>query len=816
LSLKITIILAFIVLRKQTDASAESAYPVSMISLALLFVSGVWLLQQQAVLPDMQLAWWLLSIIPVLSVPLRLRWLRIVQQILLLVFALCSGFFYAAGIAQHRLADELASTWQGRDISLTGVVAEMPRQHQRGLSFLLDVEQVSTPEVHVPRHIMLSTYIDKKHEPLVLHAGERWQLTVRLKQPHGTSNPYNFDFEAWALELNLRAMGYVNNKGDNHRVDEHVFSPGYTIERIREAVRTHFQQVLGKAPYIGVLGALAIGDQDSITPAQWQVFTRTGVNHLMSISGLHITMLAGFAYAFCYWLWRRSAHLTLLIPARKVAAIIGFLVALGYALLAGYGVPAQRTVYMLATVAIALWSSRNIAPSQLLAIALLVVTLFDPWAVLSPGFWLSYGAVALIFFITANRLSTGGWLIEYARVQWAMSIGLIPLLLAMFQQISLVSPLANIFAIPLVSFIVVPLTLLGALLPFDWLLQLAHQSMSICMFALEWLNSLPDAVWTQHAPPAWCIVVGMFGILWILLPSGFPARWLGALMLLPMFFITPETPPYGALRMLVFDVGQGLAVSIQTQNHALLFDTGPDFNGEANSGNRILVPALRGLGIAQLDGLILSHNDLDHTGGAASVLQAMPISWVDSSLESDNEILQPVHDSRRCVDGQNWDWDGVHFEILHPSRASYRQDNISTNNLGCVLRVSSGTQIILLAADIEKASEKRLLKLHADKLPATLLVVPHHGSKTSSTPDFVQKVHPRFAIFTVGYRNKFHHPKPEVVERYSDIGSELFRSDEDGAIIVQMNAVDLTLERYRKSHARYWYQTLSGVNLYVE
>jgi competence protein ComEC len=780
-----------------------------MISFSLLFVFGTWLLQQQAVLPDMQYAWWLLSILPVLWIPLRTRWQRITQASLLLLFALGSGFFYAAGIAQYRLADELSSTWQGRDISLTGVVATMPRQHERGLSFILDVEQVNTPEVHVPKHIMLSTYFDKKHEPLVLHAGERWKLTVRLKQPHGSSNPFNFDFEAWALELNLRAMGYVNSKGENHRIDEHVFSPGYAIERIREAVRTHFQQVLGKAPYIGVLSALAIGDQDSITSAQWQVFTRTGVNHLMSISGLHITMLAGLAYALCYWLWRRSARFTLYIPARKVAAIVGFLVALVYALLAGYGVPAQRTVYMLATIALALWSSRNIASSQLLAIALLVVTIIDPWSVISPGFWLSYGAVALIFFITANRLGIGGWLIEYARVQWAMSIGLIPLLLALFQQISLVSPLANAFAIPLVSFVVVPLTLLGALLPFDWLLQLAHLSMSWCMFALEWLNSLPDAVWTQHAPPAWCIVVGMFGIIWMLLPSGFPARWLGALMLLPMFFNSPETPPYGASRMLVFDVGQGLAVAVQTRNHALLFDTGPDFNGDADSGNRILVPALRGLGISKLDGLILSHNDLDHTGGAASVLQAIPISWVDSSLEIENEILRPVHESRRCVDGQRWDWDGVHFEILHPSSASYRRDDISTNNMGCVLRVSIGSQTILIAADIEKDTEKRLLKLHPEKLPATLLVVPHHGSKTSSTPEFVQKIHPRFAIFTVGYRNRFHHPRPEVVARYRDVGSELFRSDEDGAIIVQMNAADLTLERYRKSHARYWYQTQS-------
>jgi competence protein ComEC len=687
----------------------------------------------------------------------------------------------------------------------------MPRQHERGLSFTFDVERVTTPDARVPQHILLSTYRDDKHEALELHAGERWQLTVRLKQPHGTSNPYNFDFEAWALERDVRAVGYVHSKGDNRRIDASVSSPAYSIERIREAVRTHFQKTLGDAPYTGVLSALAIGDQGSISPSQWQVFTRTGVNHLMSISGLHITMLAGFAFALTYWLWRRSTRLTLRLPARKAAAVIGFLVALGYALLAGYGVPAQRTVYMLATVAVALWSSRNIAPSQLLAAALLSVSLLDPWAVLSPGFWLSFGAVALIFYITANRLGTRHWLLEYGRVQWAMSIGLIPLLLALFQQVSLVSPVANAFAIPLVEFVVVPLTLLGALLPFDWLLQLAHQSMSLCMVALEWLNNLPVAVWTQHAPPLWSIVVGMFGIFWILLPGGFPARWLGGLMLLPMFVIAPQAPSYGTLRLYIFDVGQGVAVAAQTQNHALLYDAGPDFNGEADSGNRILLPALRGLGIAQLDELILTHDDTDHTGGALSVMQGMPISLLSSSLPADSPILQQAHQPQRCSEGQEWDWDGVHFAMLHPSRASYADKTFSKNNRGCTLRISAGKQSILLAADIEKDSEQRLLQQHADKLPATLLIVPHHGSKTSSSSAFVQAVHPRYAVFTVGYRNRFHHPNPDVYARYRDAGSELLRSDADGAIIVKMDAGELTVERYRMSHARYWHQTVNGL-----
>ena len=775
-----------------------------MILFAISFTLGVWLLQQQAVLPDFYWALLPALLAPALLLPRHALWLRITRTTILASFACSLGFFYAAWMAQQRLADSLPDVWQGKDIAVIGVVAELPHQHERGLSFGFDAEKVLTPDAHVPPHILLSTYANKDAPPLPLHAGERWQLSVRLKQPHGTSNPYGFDFEAWMLERELRASGYVRDDEENVRLDAIVEKPGYLIERLRETVRERFQKTLGNAPYAGVLTALAIGDQGSIPAAQWQLFTRTGVNHLMSISGLHITMLAGLAFALAYAGWKRSVRLTLRLPARKAAAMIGLLVALAYTLLSGFSVPAQRTVYMLGTVAAALMLSRNVAPSQILAAALLIVLLLDPWAVLSPGFWLSFGAVALIFYISANRIGHSHWAVEYSRVQWAMTIGLIPPLLALFQQVSLVSPIANAIAIPLVEFVVVPLTLLGALLPFDWILHLAHQAMSLCMVVLEWLNSLPNAVWTQHAPPAWSIALGMTGVLWCLLPRGFPARWLGLLLMLPMFLVLPAPPPQGALRMVIFDVGQGLSVIMQTQNHALLYDAGPDFPGEADSGNRILIPSLRAQGIARLDELILTHDDTDHTGGALSVMQAIPIKLFSSSLPDDSPILQQAHRRQRCADGRNWDWDGVHFEMLHPSQASYAEEKISKNNRGCTLRLSAGKHSVLLAADIEKESEKRLLQQHADKLPAIMLVVPHHGSKTSSTQPFVNAVHPHYAVFTAGYRNRFGHPAAEVVERYRSAGSELLRSDEDGAIVVNMDRESFGVERYRKTHARYW------------
>ncbi|HSM97400.1 MAG TPA: DNA internalization-related competence protein ComEC/Rec2 [Gallionella sp.] len=827
-----------------------------MVLFTACFTVGVWLLQQQAALPDFGWAWLLSGLPLALLIPARPRVLRVARVLLLAAFALGLGFYHAAWQAQQRLAVTLPDEWQGRDIEVIGVVAELPRDHEHGQRFSFDVEKTLTrapgqkllvPQASVPRHIYLSTYFDRQTVPLALHAGERWQLTLRLKQPHGSSNPHGFDFEAWALENDLRATGYVNNRAENLRLAALADGFGYRIENWREAVRDKFSATLADAPYAGVLSALAVGDQGSIPQAQWRVFTRTGVNHLMSISGLHITMLAGLGFALTYWLWRRSTRLILFLPARKAAASVAMLVSLAYALLSGFGVPAQRTVYMVASVAIALWLNRNFSLGQILSIALLGVLIPDPWAVLSPGFWLSFGAVALILYVTAYRLKPSHWqregdgeavghpsayplrvLAEYGRVQWAMTIGLIPLLLALFQQVSLVSPVANAFAIPLVSLVVVPLALLGAVLPpyfsnWDAPLWLAHSVMGWTMALLEWLDGLPQAVWTQHAPPAWSILAGMLGVLWILSPRGFPARWLGFVLLLPMFLNTPQPPAPDTLRLVIFDVGQGLAVAAQTQHHALLYDAGPDFSDGADSGNRILIPSLRAMGISRLDGLVLTHDDTDHTGGAASIMQAMPIGWLSSSLPDGHPLLLQAALSpspspasgesaargakpelKRCTDGQAWQWDGVQFEILHPDAGSYALAKIRDNDRGCVLRISIGTQHILLAADIEKESESQLLREHPDKLPAALLVVPHHGSKTSSTEGFIAAVRPGYAVFTAGYLNRFGHPKQEVVQRYAESGSTLLRSDEDGAILVVMDAHGLEVESYRKAHRHYW------------
>jgi competence protein ComEC len=810
-----------------------------MILFTLSFVSGVWLLQQQASLPDFAIRW-LILVILMLSfylltqnkhvIPRTCHYLRIclltsARVLLWAMLAGALGFYWSAWLAQQRLADSLPDNWQGRDIAIIGVIARLPRITDRGQRVVVDVEKTLTDSVYVPKHLYLATYSDLHHIQPILHAAERWYLTVRLKQPHGVSNPHGADFELWALENNLRATGYINNAGANLRLERQVYGVNYRIESWRESIRDKITNTLGGAPYAGILTALVIGDQNSISEEQWQLFRHTGVIHLMSISGLHITMLAGMCFAIIKWLWRQNVTLTLWLPARKAAAIIAVMTAFAYTLLAGYGVPAQRTVYMVTAVSAALLLNRNYSLSQILSIAILGVLIPDPWAVRLPGFILSFGAVALIIYSTAHRIGPGAerleknilssdktidsvrfydWLRNYVTVQWAVGIGLIPLLLAIFWQCSLLSPIANAFAIPMISLLVVPLALTGAVLPTDIPLWLAHIVLDLTMSLLHYLNSLPHTVWIQHTPAPWSILVGVIGVIWLLTPGGFPARWLGGLLMLPMFLNTPPAPIQGSLRLLIFDVGQGLSVAVQTRQHTLLYDTGPDYSGDADSGSLILVPSLHAMGIKSLDGLILSHDDIDHTGGTDSVLQEMPVAWMSSSQKL-TTVKKISGKLRYCSDGTRWIWDDVSFEFLHPGNGDFQTSKHARNNeLSCVLRISTGNWHILLTGDIEKRAEQRLLRVHADELAANLLVAPHHGSASSSDTNFIAAVLPDYVVFTSGYRNRFGHPKQVVLQRYFDSGAIVLRSDKGGAIIATMNEKKLTVETWRNMRPRYW------------
>jgi len=768
----------------------------------IAFAGGIWLLQQQAALPDRA---WLAGMAAVACALLGLAMRRrSPRRILLLPAAALLGFVWAAGFAHLRLADELPAALEGRDIEISGVVAGLPQALERGVRFEFDVERAAAG---VPPHISLAWYrgrdeADEEASPLIpVRAGERWQFTVRLKRPHGNLNPHGYDYEAWLFERGIRATGYVRPRSAQ-RIDARVWQPGYTVEMLREAIRDRFHAALPQAPYAGVLTALAIGDQHAIDPGLWQSFARTGITHLMSISGLHVTMLAGLAYALVNWLWRRSAILPLRLPAQHAAAVGGLLAALLYCLLAGFAVPAQRTLYMLGVVALTRLTTREVAGSRVLPLALLLVLLLDPWAVLAAGFWLSFGAVALLFHIGSGRLGPAHWLIEWGRAQWAVTLGMLPALLALFQQFSLVSPLANAVAIPLVSFVVTPLALLGSLPLLDPLLALAHLLTTWLMVFIDWLAALPLAVWQQAAPPAWSVLLALAGGIWLLLPRGFPARWLGTLAFLPLLTVLPPRPAPDDALIAVLDVGQGLAIHVQTAGHDLLFDAGPAFSSDADSGNRIIAPYLRAMGVRGLDVMVISHADKDHEGGAASVLAALPVALLKTSLPFEHALsAQPVP-HELCQDGDAWTWDGVRFEMLHPGAEPLSR---RTNDVSCVLRITAAGQSMLLTSDIEAVSERALLAGHKAALAAAAMTVPHHGSKTSSTLEFITAVAARDVVFPVGYRNRFGHPKEEVVARYRQAGARLHRTDADGAVVVALGGTGVTFRHERDERRRYWH-----------
>lgn len=732
------------------------------------------------------------------------------------------------------LADALPPGLEGRDLRVTGVVATMPQSREGGLRLRLAVEsaQVGGTPVRLPPLIDLSWYAagpgdllqDDAHAPPAVHAGERWRLTVRLKAPHGARNPHGFDYELWLWEQGVQATGYVRTSGRLdalHGPPERLAATWrYPVERARERVRDAILHTLapgadeGRQRAMGVVAALVTGDQRAIERADWDLFRATGVAHLMSISGLHITLFAWLAAALIGRAWRRSPRLCLAWPAPTAALAGGVLLAGAYALFSGWGVPAQRTVVMLATVALLRLSGRRWPWPQVWLLACAVVLLADPWALLQPGFWLSFVAVAVLFATDIRAVGaypTGavGHFYALLREQWVVTLALTPLTLLLFGQVSVVGLVANLLAIPWTTLVVTPLALLGVLWAPLW--QAAAWCVQWLTVLLQWLAAWPWAQITLAMAPLWAGVAAVAGgaLLALRLPWGL--RLLGLPLLLPALWWQAPRPPAGQFELLAADVGQGQAVLVRTAGHALLYDAGPRYHQDSDAGQRVLVPLLRALG-ERLDALVLSHGDSDHIGGAAAVLAQQPGARLLASLAADHP-LQVLRPAQPCAAGQGWDWDGVRFEVLHPlpqpsappTDAAPSGRPQKPNAMSCVLRVTAvGGTSALLAGDIERAQEQALLAAAAAPLSADVLLVPHHGSKTSSSEAFVDAVRPHVALVQAGYRNRFGHPAPEVEARYAQRGIALVQSPQCGAARWASDAPQAVYCE-RQAARRYWH-----------
>lgn len=734
---------------------------------------------------------------------------------ILLLGALLSGVSYLCWRSAAVLADTLPEAAMGRDLRVTGVVDSLPDRTARGQRFIFRVEGVEGG-IHVPERVQLSVWQSDADGdelgsgiPQRILPGERWFFSVRLKRPHGLANPHGYDIEARMFEMGVRATGYIRS---GERLDAFVPTPSTRIDRMRYRIRERFERVLLPEIYPdgGILTALAIGDQKAIPGPLWQVFAKTGTTHLMSISGLHVTLFSGIIALLVAWFWRRQPRLAGRIPAQRAGVLLGWFAAAFYTLIAGAGIPALRTLFMLSVGALAMLTGRRVSPYRILLLALVVVLLFDPWAGMSPGFWLSFVAVGLLLWAALSE--HGGeheqatltqrmkrWARGFGRTQWAVTIGTLPFLLIFFSQFSLISPLTNAIAIPWVSGVVTPLTILALIVPWDPLLLLSDALLAPLMIFLTWASSLPVAIWHAPVPSPLAFLLAVLGALWWLMSAGFPGRWMAIFLCLPLILPRADDIPTGQARIDVLDVGQGLAVVIRTRSHTLLYDTGPYYSSVADAGVRVIVPYLRAIGVDRLDGLIVTHRDTDHSGGALSVLESLPVGWISDAPDTHFAEMMPGMRQKTCASGNAWEWEGVHFEFLYPERRQRMREQAS-NHQSCVLRVSTAGKSMLLTSDIEASDEIAMLANglgHSD-----VMLVPHHGSGTSSGVDFLDAVRPEVAIIPVGYRNRYRHPKPEVLTAYEARKIRVLRSDADG--MVQVVLPSLAISAYRQEHRRYW------------
>lgn len=718
--------------------------------------------------------------------------------------------------AQWRLADRLAPTLEGVDLLVDGVVEAMPQIGADGVRLVFGVEAAwrGDQRVTLPSRLALSWFRGLDDDALLagpqvdLRAGQRWRLPLRLKRPHGPANPHGFDTELWLFERGLGAGGSVRAVAGGP-VPQLLADDdgGHGIERLRQRIRDAVLLRVVDPRAAGVLAALAVGDQQAIERHDWEVFRATGVAHLMSISGLHVTMFAWLAGLVASWLWRRSARACLWWPAPLAGRAGGVVVAALYALVAGWGVPAQRTLLMLGcTVGLRALGLTWPWPLGLL-LAAVAVTLLDPWALLQPGFWLSFVAVALL--LASERAGGSGVpqglrarLLAHLRSQAIASVGLAPLAAVFFQQVSVVGFVANLVAIPWVTLVVTPLALLGALAPPLW--DLGALAVGALAAMLQTMGSWPGAVWQAAAAPAWAVTAGLAAAALALLPLPWRVRLLALPLAWPLLWPPVALPAPGAFELTAIDIGQGTAVLVRTRSHRLVYDAGPAYARDGDAGQRIVLPLLRALGVARIDVLMLSHRDSDHTGGAASLQAALPIERWSSSLAESHPLRRFATAHERCDAGQRWHWDGVAFEVLHPPPEDHARAGAKPNTLSCVLRIEAADGAsALLTGDIEAAQEAALVERFGPRLASQLLLVPHHGSRTSSTDAFLAAVQPRVAVVQAAYRSRFGHPHPEVEARYRARGIELVRSDRCGAWIWRAGFPECTRDVQR----RYWHWT---------
>jgi competence protein ComEC len=740
------------------------------------------------------------------------RWIdAVLVLIALLVIVLMRrarwiGFFLLAAAwtmwrADLSLSQRLPHALEGEDLVVAGQVYGLPRAQDDATRFEFDAGSATHDGKSIPfsGRLRLAWYDTESSPAPDIVPCANWQLRVRLKRPRGSVNPGGFDFERYALEAGVVATGYVRE--DSHNAESGAAF--FCVDRLRARIGAAIDTTLGDAPSAHLLRALAFGDQHAMDEREWAVARATGIPHLIAISGLHIALFASFGIALVRLLWKLAPRMALLWPAPLIEAVASLAFAVSYALIAGFGLPTRRALVMIAALLGANLARRARAPVHGLALAVIALLAWNPACVLSAGFWLSFVGVAWLMFCLGGADERRRWWRELVTAQGVASLGLLPLGIWFFGQSSLVGPVANLIAVPWICFFVLPLTVVASLLILVMpalgvpLLQIAGWAMQWLWWLLEKMAAWPGALWYFPEPSVWALALAMLGAFWLLMPRGVPARMLGLFLFLPLLWPTGAPLADGEFMAYMLDVGQGESFVVRTRDHAVIYDAGARFASGFDFGEATVVPALHALGIEHVDRMIVSHGDNDHAGGAAAVAAAWPGIAVESG-EPGRLTISAV----QCLAGESWNWNGVEFRIVHPHEPLSSVDN----DRCCVLAVRSGNSELVLPGDITKTVEPEVASALAPAPPYLVLQVPHHGSKTSSSVDFISDLHPALGLISAGYMNRFHHPNKDVVGRYIADKVDLLNTTHNGFVAIRFTpgAPPRIVERGRIDRHPYW------------
>ncbi len=695
-------------------------------------------------------------------------------------FLLCTAFFIA-GFFYPLFYEKFTNPWDlptsliKKSVLVEGYIDSIPKQAKRFSQFEFSTTIFNGKPLHTK--LKLSWYNNTQ----VFRAGEKCVLPLRLKPAHGLKNPGIFDYEKYLKSNNIRATGYVIERENPRCVNDPPWN--YYLLKTRQSIQETISKGINIDNIAGLIAALTVGSRTEMTSNQWKTLQNTGTSHLMAISGLHVAFIASLIYFIVNFVWRLFPFAMRRFPAQKSAALVSMFCAIIYGFLAGFSLPTQRAVIMIVVLIGFEFFNKSTNVAQRLLWAAAIILLFQPLAISQASFWLSFAAVAWICFGVIGYQKLAKWRL-WMRVQWVCFLGLLPITLQYFHQISVVTFLANGLAIPWVGIIIVPLCFIASIL-FFFHLKIAEGLFWIIAYLfwplwkiLVYLGNLHFAVWHQSVLNPMIFFSCMIAVVLFLAPKRWPGKWLGGIFALPLFFYSHEKPAMGDVWLTVLDVGQGLASVVQTEHHTLIYDAGPKTYGGFDSGESIVVPFLRRIGVSHLDMMIISHGDNDHRGGAPAILSAFP---TDSLLSSEPQKLADFA-AKNCFDGQSWTWDGVDFSIINPPK----NEAYLRNNSSCVLQVRAHGQAILLPGDIEKEGEALLLTHYPKVLESIVMLAPHHGSKTSSTQAFLAAVRPKYIIAATGFYNQFHFPSPQVLARYATFHAKLLDTATEGAIQVRV------------------------------